>query len=531
MSLNRVHTSTPRVHMMRSWYPGSMSASPPVLEMIRQAHNVTPSRGRRSGRTTVLLAQAEDTADPKALQLPLLTIEPASPPVASRTPKRLSALASAASLLSIAFAHFGLKKVFLRAGLKFPPSLAGMVLLFAGLVALERGAPEAAENTVNLLEPGSDLLSRWLPVFFAPSLVVLPLSPAPSITNDIKLLLIIFGGWFVSLASTATVVSSLSSPVPATQATFTTVAATTAQNPVEVATPAFSASLIQRLGIGATLSGALAVVSASVVSPAATGGLARPVAQLSLLLTTLFSFTAGTRVPRKISRWIHPVVTCTAVTMAAAAGIGRVLGLGFSDMLRAYVTKSRCPVHLGAGDILLGLLGPSVLSFAVQMYRERVLIFKNAKQIAGASIFAASSGLFGTAIVSRSLGLPEALRLASLSRNITSPLAMAICAMLAADASFAIAIVVMTGVIGANFGPTALDALGIKDPAARGLAQGSSAHGLGTAAMVNEPTAFAFSAVAMALTATVSTVLVSIPAVKKALLTVALGASGVLQTP
>ena len=26
-------------------------------------------------------------------------------------------------------------------------------------------------------------------------------------------------------------------------------------------------------------------------------------------------------------------------------------------------------MHLGAGDILLGLLGPSVLSFAVQMYR------------------------------------------------------------------------------------------------------------------------------------------------------------------
>lgn len=60
----------------------------------------------------------------------------------------------------------------------------------------------------------------------------------------------------------------------------------------------------------------------------------------------------------------------------------------------------------------------------------------------------------------RSLGLPEALRLASLPRNITSPLAMAICAMLAADTSFAIAIVVITGVIGANFGATALDAMG-----------------------------------------------------------------------
>lgn len=46
--------------------------------------------------------------------------------------------------------------------------------------------------------------------------------------------------------------------------------------------------------------------------------------------------------------------------------------------------------------------------------------------------------------------------------------------------------------------------------------------------MVNEPTAFAFSAVAMALTATTSTILVTIPVVKKALLAVALGASGVL---
>lgn len=65
----------------------------------------------------------------------------------------------------------------------------------------------------------------------------------------------------------------------------------------------------------------------------------------------------------------------------------------------------------------------------------------------------------------------------------------------------------------------------MKDPAARGLAQGGSAHGLGTAAMVNEPTAFAFSAVAMALTATASTVLVSIPVVRIALLRVALGAA------
>ena len=58
------------------------------------------------------------------------------------------------------------------------------------------------------------------------------------------------------------------------------------------------------------------------------------------------------------------------------------------------------------------------------------------------------------------LGLPTNLRLATLSRNITSPLAMAICSLVGADPSLAIAIVVVTGVIGANFGPAVLDALG-----------------------------------------------------------------------
>lgn len=61
---------------------------------------------------------------------------------------------------------------------------------------------------------------------------------------------------------------------------------------------------------------------------------------------------------------------------------------------------------------------------------------------------------------SRVIGLPADLRLATLPRNITSPLAMAICSILGADTSLAIAIVVISGVIGANFGATALDLMG-----------------------------------------------------------------------
>lgn len=180
-------------------------------------------------------------------------------------------------------------------------------------------------------------------MFFAPSLVVLPLSPAPSSSNALKLLALVCGGWFVSLSSTAAVVAALSptgapsgAPAPDTD----TAAA---------APPMFRGPLVRRLGAGAAVAGVLAVAGGSGRAAGAAAGavpgvlakLSGPAAQVSMLLATLFGFTAGTRLPRRVSRAVHPVVTCTAVAMAAAAAIGRGVGVGFADMLRSYLTKSR----------------------------------------------------------------------------------------------------------------------------------------------------------------------------------------------
>lgn len=68
-------------------------------------------------------------ADGDALKAIVDTPQPVPVPVAS---KGVSPLASGASLLSIVVADMALKKAFLRAGLTFPSSLAGMVGLFAG---------------------------------------------------------------------------------------------------------------------------------------------------------------------------------------------------------------------------------------------------------------------------------------------------------------------------------------------------------------------------------------------------------------
>jgi len=99
---------------------------------------------------------------------------------------------------------------------------------------------------------------------------------------------------------------------------------------------------------------------------------------------------------------------------------------------------------------------------------------------------------------------------------------MSIASMLGADISLAVVMVVLSGLIGANFGAAILDGMGVKDPVARGLGIGAAAHGLGTAAFKDEEEAFPFAAISMALVASFSTILVSLGFVKAFLLKVAL---------
>ena len=102
-----------------------------------------------------------------------------------------------------------------------------------------------------------------------------------------------------------------------------------------------------------------------------------------------------------------------------------------------------------------------------------------------------------------------------------APLAIAIAGMLQADPSLAATIVVVTGLLAANFGRAVLDALGVASPVARGLAMGAAGHGLGTAAMAAEAEAFPFAALGMNLFGACAVTLVSVPPVARLLRAVA----------
>ena len=72
------------------------------------------------------------------------------------------------------------------------------------------------------------------------------------------------------------------------------------------------------------------------------------------------------------------------------------------------------------------MLGPAVIALACQMYDKRQLMKESIVEVGSAVTVSAFGGVFGTAAAVRALQIASPyLRLSLLSRNITSPLAMA----------------------------------------------------------------------------------------------------------
>lgn len=70
----------------------------------------------------------------------------------------------------------GLEQAFAALGIKFPSALFGMFCIFSVLVILDLTFPVAATSLMNFFEPAVLFIQRWLPLFYVPNLVILPIS-------------------------------------------------------------------------------------------------------------------------------------------------------------------------------------------------------------------------------------------------------------------------------------------------------------------------------------------------------------------
>ena len=80
-----------------------------------------------------------------------------------------------------------------------------------------------------------------------------------------------------------------------------------------------------------------------------------------------------------------------------------------------------------------------------------------------------------------SFNLDGVLTATLIPKSVTAPIAIEISTQLGGIPSVTVAIVIITGIIGAILAPYLIRFLGISDPVAAGIAIGCSSHGIGTA--------------------------------------------------
>ena len=416
--------------------------------------------------------------------------------------------------------------------IKFPAMLAGCLALFAFLLVTDACvSSSAAQAMAEYLAPGAAILAKWLPIFFVPGLALLPLAPSVGGNLEIvKVLGVVVLGLIYTIVTVGTTVSALRGGKGGPSLPSVTKGARKVKLPKasvavkKVRVMPFTEKQMQSFGIVAIVTGALTLFTCK------SGHALAKLCETSFFTSfTIATYMWAARLPSSFVAVVHPLVTTCALILVMVRGLGLVTDRSFHSILRAYKVGSLNWKKAGSGDILLYLLGPSAVSFAISMFSKRVLLKKNLLVVVAAVLVSSVGGLFGTAAFVRAIHLggkaltARTVRLSVLSRNVTTALALALTSMIGGDLPIAAAVVCLTGVMGATYGKAILEYLSITDPITRGLCIGSSAQGLGVASMADEADAFPFAAMAMVLTALTSTTLVTFPAIKSALVKLATG--------
>jgi len=332
---------------------------------------------------------------------------------------------------------------------------------------------------------------------------------------------VVVGGFFFSLFSTTYTVLGLRKLQGAvTEAAAVEVAADAA--PAAAAPKAFSDETLDFLVKGTVLSAAVSIAATKTDQAFKT-----PLQTIFMGFATITSFVWGSRFPANVTKFMHPILTSTCLTFLTLKLTGLATGASFIDVLKEYKCGSLDLTKTGAGDLILSLLGPAVISFAIAMYSRKGVMASNMPTVATGVAMGSAGGLFGTAAIVRAINLGGSdgcfLRLSTIPRNVTTALAMVISKLLGGDVSISASLVVLTGMLAAMIGAKVLNAVGVTDPVSRGLGIGAAGQSLGAASISNEKEAFPFAAVNMVLTAVAATILASIPAVSDLLIKISCG--------
>jgi predicted murein hydrolase (TIGR00659 family) len=155
------------------------------------------------------------------------------------------------------------------------------------------------------------------------------------------------------------------------------------------------------------------------------------------------------------------------------------------------------------------LLGPATVAIAVPLVRNRRLVLGNIVPMAAALLAGAVTAVVSVIAVAGLLGVPREILMSLAPKSVTAGIAMAISESIGGRPALTAVFVIITGIMGAVIVSPLMNALKIRDYAARGFAVGLAAHGIGTArAFAVDEIAGTFAGIAMGLNGLATAILV-----------------------
>lgn len=193
------------------------------------------------------------------------------------------------------------------------------------------------------------------------------------------------------------------------------------------------------------------------------------------------------------TRWVflQPVL----VSMLLVIGVLLACGLAYEE-------------YRASAQLLTVMLGPATVALAVPLY----LNLRRIRELFGPiMITLLVGGTTATALgmaLAWGFGTDRMILMTLAPKSVTSPIAMLVAEQIGGIVALAAVFVMITGILGAIFGPELLRLCGVQHPAARGMALGLTSHAVGTAQALQESDECgAFAALAMSLMGLLTAVL------------------------
>jgi predicted murein hydrolase (TIGR00659 family) len=212
------------------------------------------------------------------------------------------------------------------------------------------------------------------------------------------------------------------------------------------------------------------------------------------LTVTLGAWLAADGLSRAAGR--NPLVNPVLIAVALVAGL-------------LFATGTDYQTYFNGAQFVHFLLGPATVALGVPLYRNLGLVRRDLLPMAASLLVGAVVAILSAVGIAAAMGVPHTILVSLAPKSVTAGIAMAVSERLGGIPSLTAALVIVTGIIGAIMVTPLMNALRIRDYAARGFAVGLASHGIGTArAFAVSSVAGTFAGIAMGLNAVVTALLV-----------------------